>query len=230
MWRRDYALIFLSGALGMRVGEVCLFERRHFDIEHDVIHAPTLKQSEKITFICPKNMADGSACGRKSRVRLSAAGKEHKCYRCGQTSKVQELRPGQVDKGVAEVDIDIIEPKTAAFIINCLDEWMRPDQRWLFEGRDNYHLSKGHARRIFNTHAVAAGLDPNISFHSLRHHRGVTVYSLFKDTILCRDALRHKDVATTQIYAALDQEQKQTYREKLNEKAFDPLKKLRKNK
>lgn len=229
-WQRDYAIIFLGAALGMRVGEIILLERRHFEDmdQYDVIHLPTLKQSEKVQFICRGTNVRGEPCGRKVRVKVSSAGKPHECYRCGHISEVPEPRSGNhSSSGVVEVDIEIVEPQTVGFILDYLANEMRPDQRFLFEGKKGYHLSSGHCNRIFNTYAGRAGLDPKISFHSLRHNRGVKVYSLFKDMVLCKQALRHKDVATTQIYADLDNEQRMRYREELSRKAFDPLKKRR---
>ena len=223
-WERDYAIVFLGGALGMRVGEICLYERKHFrDFEkHDIIHAPTLKQSEKIQFTCHH-------CERVCRVKLDMSGKEFKCSKCNKTGRVPEVKSKTVD-GIPEVDIDMVEPETSGFILDYLKNKMRKDQRFLFEGRTKgYHISSGHVNRIFNTFASAAGLDPQISFHSLRHCRGVRVYSLFKDMVACKLALRHKNIATTQIYANLDQEQLQRYKAKLSETAFDPMKKLKKS-
>ncbi len=224
-WRRDHAIIFLGAALGMRRGEINLYERRHFkDLEkYDVIHVPTLKQSEKIQFICTNKH-----CGRKCRVKLDKAGHMHECFRCGKPSPVPEKKPSQKTEGVAEVDVDVVEPQTVGFILDYLENQMRPDQRFLFEGRNGYHISSGHINRIFNTYAQAAGLDPKISFHSLRHNRGVKLYTLFKDMKLCQSGLRHKNISTTQIYADLDQAAKDHYRSELSKKAYDPLKKRRK--
>lgn len=227
---RDYALVFLGAALGMRRGEICLYERKHFrDLDkYDVIYVPTLKQSEKIQFTCQQRTVDGDRCGRKCRVKLSSAGQKHRCFRCGKESDVPDLLPGQTSEGVVEVPVDIVEPQTVGFIFDYLENHMRPDQRFLFETKPGYHISAGHVNRIFNTYSVAAGLDPKISFHSLRHNRGVKLYTMFKDMKLCQNGLRHKNIATTQIYADLDQEAKDHYREELAKKAFDPLKKRRK--
>ncbi len=227
-WQRDYALIFLGASLGMRVGEIILFERRHFaDLEkYDVIHIPTLKQSEKIQFVCPGTTVKGERCGRKSCVKLSSAGKPHRCYCCGETNIVPDVKGTRTHAGIVEIDVDIVEEKTVMFILDYLDT-LPPEQSLLFEGRKKKPMSSGHANRIFNTFVCRAGIDPRVSFHSLRHNRGVRIYSRFKDLVLCKDALRHKNVATTQIYADLDQEQKDRYRKELNKEAFDPLKKRR---
>ncbi len=219
-WRRDYAIIFIGAALGMRRGEICLYERQHFrDLDgYDVIYVPTLKQSEKIQFTCP-------ACSKRCRVKMASSGLQFRCPFCANVGTVPKREATQAS-GAVEVPVDIVEDKTKNFILDYIDG-MRADQRYLFEaeGRPGYHLSPGHVNRIFNTYSVLAGLDPKISFHSLRHSRGVKIYSLFKDMKLCQNALRHKDIATTQVYANIDEEQKQHYRAELNKKAFDPLKK-----
>ncbi len=221
-WVRDHAIIFLGAALGLRRGEVCLLERNHFrDLENgDTIHIPTLKQSKKIEFVCPN-----ARCGRKCRVKLSSAGKDHKCSKCGTVSAIPESKHGSSAEGVVDLPIDIVEPQTVGFIFDYLDNQMRPDQRYLFESAKDRHISAAHVNRIFSTYATAAGLNPKISFHSLRHSRGVRIFSMFKDLVLCKNALRHKNIATTQIYADLDQEAKDHYRSELAKKAFDPLKK-----
>lgn len=222
---RDYALIFIGASLGLRRGEACVLERKHFrDLDkYDVIYMPTLKQSEKIVVTC-KN----SACGKNVRVKLSSAGKTHKCPYCGLKNDIPKIKSEKETEEYVEMPIDIVEPQTVGFIFDYLDNYMRPDQQFLFEGRRRNHISISHANNIFNTYAAAAGLDPNISFHSLRHNRGVRVYSKFKDLVLCKDLLRHKNIATTQIYAALDQESKDRYRAELAKTAFDPLKKRKK--
>lgn len=220
-WKRDYAIIFLGGALGMRRGEIPLFERNHFRFleDSDVVYAPTLKQEDRIPYAC--------SCGRRCRVKSSSGGCDHLCARCGKSGRVP--MPGKsVIIGAIEKDIPIVEENTKNFILDYLKEDMRPDQRWLFEGRNGYHMSGGHVNRIFNTYCIQAGLSKKISFHTLRHLRGVRVYSLFKDMTVTKDALRHKDVKTTQVYAGLDEETRLEYKEKLEKKSFDPLKKRKK--
>ncbi len=225
-WERDYALIFLGAALGMRRGEICLFERNHFrDLEqHNVIYAPTLKQSDKIQFVCRGLDSSGDVCGRRCRVKASSAGQEHRCHRCGSIGVVP-VPKGKLSTGVVEKTVDVVEPKTVDFILDYLDH-MRPDQQFLFEGRSQgQHVCEVHVNRIFNTYAQLAGLSGKLSFHTLRHYRGVKLYSLGKDLVLVKDGLRHKDIKSSQVYAGLDQEQKDDYRMKLNAKAFDPLRK-----
>lgn len=234
-WQRDYALIFIAAALGMRRGEVRLFERRHFkDLEsHDTILCPTLKQSEKIQFACKGALHTGEACGRICRVKADSAGQEHKCYRCGEYTVVPALK-GKPQSGVVEVPIDIVEEGTSGFILDYLDNTMRPNQKYLFvpEGRwgkeSDKPLSEQSVTTIFNTYLLAAGLNPHYSTHSLRHQRGVRIYSLFHDLVAVKNALRHKNIKASQVYADLDAETKERYKAELEKKAFDPLKKRKK--
>ncbi len=228
-WHRDYALIFLGAAIGMRRGEIHLFQRHHFRdmIDNFTIYCPTLKQSEKIKFRCKGYLHDGRDCGRMCHVKASAAGQEHTCYRCGTIGTVPTPK-GELSTGVVDVEIDVIDEHTIHYIQDYLDHHMRPDQEWLFEGWKGKHICDGTVNRIFNTFLVAAGLDPRYSYHSLRHRRGVQVYTEFKDLVLVKKSLRHKNIATSQIYADLDAELKEQYRAQLSKKAFDPLKKRKK--
>lgn len=230
-WERDFAMIFIAAALGMRRGELRLFERKHFaDLERDgVVHCPTLKQSEKIQFICAGNLHDGQPCMRTCRVRATAAGQVHKCYRCG-TERVVPVPKGKLQSGVILVDIDIVEEWSTAFILNYLNETMKPEQRFLFEAdgrwgnlKTDKPISEAHVSQIFNTYLIAAGLDPRYSTHSLRHRRGVQLYSQFHDLVAVKTGLRHKNIKTSQVYADIDQETKDRYREQLSKAEFNPL-------
>ncbi len=229
-WQRDFALIYLGAALGMRRGEVILFQRHHFkDLEKNfTIYCPTLKQSEKIKYACKGQLHDGRPCGRICNVKATSAGGEHTCYRCGTIGQVP-IPARELTTGVVDVEIDIVEPNTCEFIYDYLDSQMRADQDWLFEGWKGQHISEGHCNRIYNTYIVRAGLDPKMSFHSLRHYRGVKLYSLSHDLVLVKNGLRHKGTGTAQVYAGMDQEMKDKYRKDLAAKnAFDPLKRRKK--
>lgn len=229
-WQRDWAIVFLGMALGQRRGEVALLNRDHFrDLqEFHVIHAPTLKQAERITYTCP-NPECVTLKGKRTTMRVSskAAGQPYECSKCWSVGTVSKPKSVLLS-GVVERDIDVVEPKTVDFIFDYLDSYMRPDQKWLFEGRPGYHMSAGHVNCIFNTYLVSAGLNPKISFHSLRHGRGMNIYSLFRDMKAVQSGLRHKDVKSAMWYAEHDEETKQQMREALNAKAFDPLKRLKK--
>jgi integrase len=216
-WKRDHAAIFLGFSLGCRVGEVCLLERRHFlDMERaDTARIPTLKQRQTVVFSCP-------TCHKRCRVRADRGGEQYQCAKCGGHGTVPTV-PLETH-GIPEKDLPFIEEQVIAYIKDYLERDMRPDQRWLFEGRKGYHVSKAHLERIFGTYVLAAGLSPLYSWHSLRHGRGVRVHSLFNDLAFTRDALRHKNIASTQVYARLDPERKAEYKKQLERGALSPLK------
>lgn len=229
LWKRDHAAIFLGGALGLRVGETCLLERKNFrDLsEHDIVYLPTLKQSERIPFACLHVDADGKPCGRKCRVRHDRVDTDHNCPRCGKPSKVPRPK-GKIHTGILEVPVEIVESQTANYILDFVENHMRPDQRWLFEGRgQDDHMVDRSMGRVFNTYVLEAGLNPKLSYHSLRHLRGVRVWSMLKDMKAVQHALRHKNIAASQIYADIDADKKRAYREALEDGALDPLKKKR---
>ncbi len=221
-WKRDYAIIFIGCALGLRRVEVCALEKNNFrNLESlMVIHAPTAKQSEKIQFRCQH-------CGRRCRVKASSAGKDHHCAKCHEVGKVNTPKR-ELETGITERDLDIVEEPTIAFIQEYLSE-MRADQKWLFEGRRGKPVSVGHVNRIFNTYGQLAGVDPRVSFHSLRHNRGTKLWSMFKDLMLVKKLLRHNDIKSAQVYADLDEEQRENVRQQLAKKAFDPRKKRKEN-
>lgn len=231
-WQRDWALIFLGCALGMRRGEMALWERSHFDDlqQHNVIHAPTLKQAERITYTCA-NKDCLTLKGKRTtfRVKAASAGKEHECSKCWTVGTVPKPK-NKLISGVVLRDVDVVEPKTVDFIFDYIDHQMRPDQTWLFEGRRGQHMSAGHVNCIFNTYCCMAELNPKLSFHSLRHARGMRVYTQFRDFEAVRSALRQKDIKSAGWYAAHDEEAKAEMREKLNERAMDPMKRLKRKK
>ncbi len=217
-WFRDYAILYLACQLGMRRLEVALLKREHFrDLDHDVVHLPTVKKSEKIQVQC-----NNGSCTRKIRVKSSRAGKLVRCPKCGMDIQVPDkvgLRTGPI-----EMPIDIISEDDVGVIEQYL-ETMRQDQEWLFEGRKGYHISAGYINKIFNTYANLAGCDPKLSFHSLRHNRGQRLYALNRDVVMVRDGLRHSGLSAANFYAHIDVERKKEIKQGLKRSGFMPLRK-----
>lgn len=213
-WRRDHAAIYLAYMLGLRIGETCLLERLHFDdIDRtDTARVPTLKQRVTISHACPQ-------CKRRVRVRADRAGQDFQCMKCGSHSGLPESN-GSPPVQSRDKELPFIEEQVLVYIREYLSLHMRPEQRWLFEGRGGEHISSAHLQRIFATYTMSAGLSPLYSWHSLRHGRGVRVYSQFRDLVFTRDALRHKDIKTAQIYARLDPERRAEYKKALERGAL----------
>jgi len=228
-WYRDYSALYLGYMFGCRVGEIVILERKHFsDLEKfDTARIPTLKQADRVQVICG-GMHEGKPCARKSRIRGDRVGEDYTCPRCGSKTKVPPpkvaLRTGAVDK-----ELPLVEEQVIKFVLDYMREHMRPDQRWLFESRRHGgHISSSAMGRVFNTYLHRAGMSPKYSFHSLRHGRGVRLWSQFQDLVLVSQGLRHKDIKSAQIYAGLDPERREAYQKKLSKIAFDPLKQMRK--
>ncbi len=221
-WRRDKAILFLGFRLGLRVGEVVLLVRDCFSdlYGNAVLHIPTLKQSERVPFRCPAVVPDKEnggtkRCDRSIRVKADRIGGTVICPRCNNVGKV--LKPKhEVFSGIALRDVDIVESQTVGAIEDYIRE-MPEGQNWLFPGRDpRYHISTSQVERLFATYAAQAGLSGKMSFHSLRHGRGTEIYSATEgDLRAVSDALRHKDMKSSERYAHMDSEAKDELRAKL---------------
>ncbi len=63
-----------------------------------------------------------------------------------------------------------------------------------------FPLTTRQVRNIFKFYAKAAGLNPKLSGHSMRHTRGTLLYAKFKDITLVKEALGHADLKHSMIY------------------------------
>lgn len=126
-------------------------------------------------------------------------------------------------QGKANSDTGLIEEATAAVVLDYVKNEMRPDQRWLFESKVDYHVSESYLARIFNTYALKAGLPNTYSWQSLRHGRGFRLWSLFHNLSMVAIGLRCDIDAVTR-YASLDPELEKEYVKTLNRAAFNPVK------
>jgi len=89
----------------------------------------------------------------------------------------------------------------------------RRDAHALFvNSRDGRRLTTRSVRRIMHRCALAAGLDPNLSPHSLRHSFATHMLSNGADMRAVQELLGHENLSTTQLYTHLSHEHlKQTY-------------------
>lgn len=219
---RDRMILYLGFMQGLRVGECVILRRACFVdlIDKGVIHVPTLKQSERVPYLCMAKVPDSEnggtkTCNRKIRVRADRIGQMAECPRCGAHGKVQKPKR-DVFTGIKLVDVDIVEGPVVGAIEEYLDS-IPQDQDWLFTGRDpNYHISTSQVEKIFSTYAQAAGISAKVSFHSLRHGRGTQLYSQSDGKLKAVSAgLRHSDPRSSERYAHLDQDAKDLFRKKL---------------
>lgn len=74
--------------------------------------------------------------------------------------------------------------------------------------------------RIFAVYARRARLRAGVSFHSLRHFRGMTLYRVSgHDLEFTRQQLRHRHLSTTQHYLGVDPELERKYLDALDRRA-----------
>jgi site-specific recombinase XerD len=219
-WKRDECAIFLGYMLGLRIGEAVILERKHFArVGDDIVMIPTLKQRKRIRCVCPD-----AGCNRRLRVSPERIGQLHPCPRCGKQFLVQ--KPKDYHSEVFQIptkELPFVESDVADYIGDYIKNHMRPDQRWLFESRPNYHISSSYMTRVFNTYAQMASLSSVYSWHALRHGRGVRLWNAFRDLIAVRDGLRHSGIGVASIYADLDPEARKEMKKKMEKQSFNPL-------
>ena len=89
----------------------------------------------------------------------------------------------------------------------------RADAHALFINAQNgRRLTSRSVQRIMHKHALAAGLDPKLSPHSLRHSFATHMLSNGADLRAVQELLGHENLSTTQIYTHLSHEHlKATY-------------------
>lgn len=63
-----------------------------------------------------------------------------------------------------------------------------------------FPMTTRQANRIFRLYARKAGLSSKYTVHALRHFRGVQLYAETHDIVLVKEALRHDDIRSTQVY------------------------------
>jgi site-specific recombinase XerD len=76
----------------------------------------------------------------------------------------------------------------------------------VFAARDGRRITQRHAQRRFAGWIEAAGIARKVSPHALRHSFGMRIYSKTHDLILTKQALRHRSVSSTLVYARASEE------------------------
>ncbi len=75
----------------------------------------------------------------------------------------------------------------------------------LFTGRDGERITSRHAQRRLGQWLKAAGITRKASPHSLRHTFATRLYAKTSDILLVKEALRHRSIASTLVYARADE-------------------------
>jgi len=101
------------------------------------------------------------------------------------------------------IDLRRAEPRAASF-----------DQRSLFVNKHGQRLSTRSVRRKLDKYLAAAGLDPTISPHTLRHSFATHMLNNGADLRSVQELLGHQSLSTTQIYTHLTSKRlKEAYNE-----------------
>ncbi len=208
-WKRDHCAIFLSFYFALRVKECSMLERACFrHINDEVVYIRTLKRLKRIPWNCKQ-------CGRRLRVSPNKIGKEHSCPRCGSSHRVSSNSKVQTEP--PEVALQSIERPVLNYVRTYMKEEMRSDQKWLFESFEGQAITPRMLRYIFGHYSMAAGLDPVISFHSLRHGRGTQVYEKFEDPKSVQEALRQAGTQASEFYMHMSPKRLKQRRRSLEE-------------
>lgn len=212
---RAHAMIYLGYSLGCRIGELAILRREHFDgLSKGTVVIPTLKQTERITHKC-------TACGRSFRLAIRRAGHPFPCPDCLNVDHVT-LPRGHHDKGIPCIQLPFIEKQTVGYIRNYLSKHMRPDQQWLFEGRDGDHVQPYYLWLDFKRALALAGMPDTYVPHALRHGRAMRVMRTSRGNMkLVQACLRHKSEHTTAQYTHLEDAEK--YQEMLERDALESM-------
>jgi integrase len=91
---------------------------------------------------------------------------------------------------------EVTVPKTAAY---SLKKWIGKLPK-TSPSDLVFQVQTRQLRRLFRHYARLAGIDDSYSFHSLRHFRGVQLYTKYRDIVLVKESLRHRRITTTEIY------------------------------
>jgi site-specific recombinase XerD len=76
---------------------------------------------------------------------------------------------------------------------------------WLFRGRKGKPLAIRHAQRRFQDLRERIGLPDHVTLHGLRHTFAMSLYGKTRDVFLLQQALTHRSVSSTMIYARCDE-------------------------
>jgi integrase len=191
--RRDHAMVYCGYYLGMRAGEICIMTRRALrDLDAGVVYIQTLKQANEARIACKD-------CSRTYKVKYGRGEREMggACPRCTCYNPL----PDDAERSPPEVEVRIMEKGVAKYLREFSKATPRK-QEFMFTSltRKNIPLTPRHLNRIFGTYCNKAGLSAKISFHALRHGRGVVVWEATHDLKFLQECMRHKSLNSSEIY------------------------------
>ena len=143
-------------------------------------------------------------------------------YRFGlRASEACELPAGALDRNRWEIVVQgkkggLRRTYTVPRDLQVLLRRWRPRGQTLLDGRQG-PLTRARVWQLFKGYARAAGLPPEFSAHALRHSAAVHALDAGLTTEDVRDLLRHRRLATTDIYASLSTRRRNDYLRRLDE-------------
>jgi len=143
-------------------------------------------------------------------------------YRFGmRVSEAVQLPASAVDRKRGEITITGLKSgltRTYSLppdLLKLVRRW-KPSGETFLDGRQG-SLSRVRAYQLFRQYAKAAGIPKGFSPHSLRHSAAVHALDAGLATEDVRDLLRHRRLATTDLYAAISTRRRGDYLRKLQE-------------
>ena len=131
-------------------------------------------------------------------------------------SEVSNLKPGQLNltenklgvvNGKGGVDRDLIIPN--GYTTELLKKWKdrRPKGEYFFCTLKGGQVSTRYIHLAVKRYVLKAGINKNVSPHTLRHSFATEFYRQTKDLETLRMILGHSNILTTQIYVTLANEE-----------------------
>jgi len=74
----------------------------------------------------------------------------------------------------------------------------------LFPGRNEQAMCARHVQRRLELWCRRAGIERHVKPHDLRHSFAISLYRRTRDLLLVQQALRHRSIASTTVYAKID--------------------------
>ena len=143
-------------------------------------------------------------------------------YKFGmRVSEVVQLPASAVDAKRGEVTITGLKNgltrsySLPSDLLKLVKKW-KPSSDTFLDGRQG-SLSRVRAYQLFRKYAKAAGIPKGFSPHSLRHSMAVHAIDGGCTTEEVRDLLRHRRLATTDLYAAISTRRRGDYLKRLEE-------------
>jgi site-specific recombinase XerD len=185
---------------------------------------PETLRAERIKYLTQEQVAAlfRAAAGRNERDRLLLAF----AYRFGmRTQELCDLPAKAVDTTRGEITITGLKggltrtyslPRDVRGLVRAWSRERDKSVHTFFHGRQG-PLHRIRVYLIFKECAREAGLPDDIGLHSLRHSAAVHALDAGLATEDVRDLLRHRRIATTDVYATLSTRRRGDYLKKLQE-------------